>query len=364
MSEPEMENQQADVQLKQVSKSFGDVLAVDNISFNIGHGDFFSILGPSGCGKTTTLRMLGGFIDPDEGEVLIGGKVVNGVPPSNRDTNMVFQQLALFPHMTVFDNIGFGLKMKKVEKGEIQTRVQEMLRLVRLDDYGDRRISQLSGGQQQRIAIARALINRPQVLLLDEPLGALDLQLRFDMQEELKRVQHQVGTTFVYVTHDQGEALTMSDRIAVMHEGRLVQIGSPTEIYEQPRTAFVAKFIGNTNLIEANVEGSENGDIVVRVGPLLVRGKALEPPPTNEVQISVRPEKVILGSRAGELPNHFQGRVLSSVFKGTMYEYRVALDGDITLDVVISNHESAERFAVDSTIDIGWHVTSAQVLPK
>lgn len=359
-----MSNQQADVQLKQVSKSFGDVLAVDNVSFNIGHGEFFSILGPSGCGKTTTLRMLGGFIDPDKGEVLIGGKVVNGVPPSDRNTNMVFQQLALFPHMSVFDNIGFGLKMKKVDREEIKSRVQEMLRLMRLEDYGERRISQLSGGQQQRIAIARALINRPQVLLLDEPLGALDLQLRFDMQEELKRVQDRVGTTFVYVTHDQGEALTMSDRIAVMHAGSLVQIGSPTEIYEKPRTAFVAKFIGNTNLIKATVEGSENDDVVVQAGPLLIRGKAIEPLTSKEAWISVRPEKVILGSQASKLSNHFQGRVLSSVFKGTVYEYQIALGDDITFDAVVSNDDSEERFNVESTIDIGWHVTSAQILPE
>jgi spermidine/putrescine transport system ATP-binding protein len=307
---------------------------------------------------------LGGFIDPDEGEVLIEGKVVNGVPPSDRDTNMVFQQLALFPHMSVFDNIGFGLKMKKVDREEIKSRVLEMLRLVRLEDYDKRRISQLSGGQQQRIAIARALINRPQVLLLDEPLGALDLQLRFNMQEELKRVQDQVGTTFVYVTHDQGEALAMSDRIAVMNEGRLVQIGSPTEIYEKPRTAFVAKFIGNTNLIKITVEGSENSEVVVRAGPLLMRGKAIEPIISKEAWISIRPEKVVLGSRASELSNHFQGRVLKTVFKGTVYEYQIALDDDIIFDAVVSNDDSEERFDVDSTIDVGWHVTSAQILPE
>jgi len=355
---------EADVQLNSVTKMYGDVLAVDDVSFSIARGEFFSILGPSGCGKTTTLRMLGGFIDPDQGEVWIGGKLVNGVSPSARSTNMVFQQLALFPHMNVFDNIGFGLRMRKVSRDEIRSRVGEMLRLVRLEDFADRRINQLSGGQQQRIAIARALINRPQVLLLDEPLGALDLQLRFDMQEELKRVQHEVGTTFVYVTHDQGEALTMSDRIAVMHNGKLMQAGTPNEIYEEPRTAFVAKFIGNTNLIEATIESAGEDSAVVRSGPILIHARITERPEGKKGWVSLRPEKIVVGSAATALDNHYQGRIISSVFKGTVYEYRIALPGDIMLDAVVPNEESRERFAVDSTVDVGWHRSTAHLLPE
>ena len=364
MADQELATVQADVQLRNVTKTFGNVLAVDDVSFNIGRGEFFSILGPSGCGKTTTLRMLGGFIDPDEGEVRIGGQVVNGVPPSARSTNMVFQQLALFPHMNVFDNIGFGLRMHKVSRAEIRSRVHEILRLVRLDGYADRRINQLSGGQQQRIAIARALINRPRVLLLDEPLGALDLQLRFDMQEELKRVQHEVGTTFVYVTHDQGEALTMSDRIAVMHQGKLIQVGTPNVIYEEPRTAFVAKFIGNTNLIEAIIESAGEDGAVVRSGPLVIHGLIAEEPDGEQGWVSVRPEKIVIGAAATAMDNHYQGRIISSVFKGTVYEYRIALPGDIMLDAVVPNDERSERFAIDSTVDVGWRRSTAHVLPE
>ncbi|WP_342819036.1 ABC transporter ATP-binding protein, partial [Candidatus Hadarchaeum sp.] len=260
-----------DVEVKNVTKKFGEVIAVDNISFTVEKGQFFSLLGPSGCGKTTTLRMICGFETPTEGEIFIDGKPMTNVPPYKRPTNLVFQNLALFPHMNVYDNIAFGLRIKKVPEPEIQKRVKEMLELVRLPGYEKRKISQLSGGEKQRIAIVRALVNRPAVLLLDEPLGPLDLKLREEMVVELKRIKREVGTTFIYVTHDQGEALTMSDKIAVMNKGKIVQMGTPLEIYERPNSKFVADFIGGTNFFEGRyrdgvVEVDKLGKIIVAPG--------------------------------------------------------------------------------------------------
>ena len=241
------------VELREVTKKFGEVTAVDQIDLQIGDGEFFSLLGPSGCGKTTTLRMIGGFEMPTSGEVFISGEAQGFKPPFQRPVNTVFQSYALFPHMNIFQNVAFGLQMKKVPKDEIKTRVDEMLELVQLPGMGSRKPNQLSGGQQQRVALARALINHPQVLLLDEPLGALDLKLRKAMQLELKDIQERVGITFIYVTHDQEEALTMSDRIAVMNLGKVLQIGSAQEIYEQPQSRFVADFIGETNYLSGKV---------------------------------------------------------------------------------------------------------------
>jgi spermidine/putrescine transport system ATP-binding protein len=232
------------ISIRDVRKSFGDVHAVDGISLDIAEGEFLTLLGPSGCGKTTTMRMVAGFEEPDEGTILLRGNDVVGVPPNKREVNMCFQHYALFPHMNVAKNIAYGLKLKKVEKAERDRRVAEMLALVRLEGHEERKPAQLSGGQQQRIALARALVNRPAALLLDEPLGALDVKLRKQMQLELKRIQHELGTTFVYVTHDQDEALSMSDRIAVMNQGVIEQLGVPREVYEQPATPFVADFVG------------------------------------------------------------------------------------------------------------------------
>src|SRR5512145_1230470 len=242
-----------DVELQNITKRFGDFIAVDDVSLDIKDGEFFSLLGPSGCGKTTCLRMIAGFELPSEGEIKIRGKSMGDTPPYKRPVNTVFQNYALFPHMTVFENVAFGLEMQKVSRAEIKTRVKEALEMVRLPQLADRKPRQLSGGQQQRIALARALVNRPQVLLLDEPLSALDLKLRKAMQLELKELQHQVGITFIFVTHDQEEAITMSDRIAVMNEGVVQQVGAPREIYESPRNRFVADFIGETNFIEGEV---------------------------------------------------------------------------------------------------------------
>jgi spermidine/putrescine transport system ATP-binding protein len=235
-----------------VSKRFGGVAAVDDVSLEIGEGEFFSLLGPSGCGKTTTLRMIAGFETPDAGRVLLQGSDVTTTPANRRPVNMVFQQYALFPHMTIYDNVAFGLKMRGVPRGEHRPRVTELLRIVSLEGYERRRPRQLSGGQQQRVALARALVNRPAALLLDEPLGALDVKLRKQMQLELKRIQHELGTTFVYVTHDQDEALAMSDRIAVMNGGRVEQLGTPRQVYEQPSTEFVADFIGSLNVLDVD----------------------------------------------------------------------------------------------------------------
>src|SRR5437764_4486797 len=250
-----------EVGLYDVTKRFGNVVAVDHVTIEVAHGEFFSLLGPSGCGKTTSLRMIAGFEEPESGRVTLTGRDIVGVPPYRRNVNTVFQSYALFPHLTVFDNVAFGLRRKKVAKHEARDRVQRYLRLVQLEGYDDRRPQQLSGGQQQRVALARALVNQPAVLLLDEPLGALDLKLRKQMQLELMRIQREVGVTFVYVTHDQEEALVMSDRLAVMSQGKVEQIGFPEDIYERPTTRFVAGFIGTSNIVEAPVVG-RSGDLV------------------------------------------------------------------------------------------------------
>ncbi|MCY3634336.1 MAG: spermidine/putrescine ABC transporter ATP-binding protein, partial [bacterium] len=249
--------QTAAVELTAITKRFGSVVAVDNVDLEIADGEFFALLGPSGCGKTTTLRMVAGLEFPTEGSLKIFGNEAGTLPPNKRPVNTVFQDYALFPHMTVEANVAFGLKMQRVAKGEIADRVQEAISLVRLEGLEQRRSQQLSGGQRQRVALARALVNRPKVLLLDEPLGALDLKLRQEMQGELKALQREVGITFVFVTHDQEEALTMADRIGVMNEGELLQVGTPSEIYEHPVNRFVANFIGQTNLLDASVVSND-----------------------------------------------------------------------------------------------------------
>jgi spermidine/putrescine transport system ATP-binding protein len=285
------------IEIDHVVKRFGDFVAVDDADFAIRQGEFFSLLGPSGCGKTTTLRMIAGFDQPTSGAVRLDGVDVSKVPPNKRDVNTVFQQYALFPHMNVFDNVAFGPQSKKVDKATIKRRVAEMLEVVRLTDFASRRPAQLSGGQQQRVALARALVNLPKALLLDEPLGALDLKLRHAMQFELKRIQREVGITFVYVTHDQEEALTMSDRIAVMSEGRVEQIGTPTEIYDNPASVFVAGFIGQANLWSATVTEHSGAHAVVTAlgGSTFVGGcnddavRAGTP-----VTLMVRPERIAI----------------------------------------------------------------------
>ena len=290
-----MESSIAAVELSDVTKKFGDFVAVEAINLTIADGEFFSLLGPSGCGKTTTLRMIAGFEQPSAGDLRILGQSVAGIPAHRRPVNTVFQSYALFPHMTVAQNVGFGLEMAKVPKNEIKQRVQDALDLVQLPKLGERKPSQLSGGQQQRVALARALVNRPKLLLLDEPLGALDLKLRKAMQLELKHIQQQVGITFVYVTHDQEEALTMSDRIAVMSAGKVQQVGRPHEIYEHPANRFVADFIGETNFIEGNVIASDGEIVTVNANGTHLRGSSDYPVSNGQqVALALRPEKIAL----------------------------------------------------------------------
>jgi spermidine/putrescine transport system ATP-binding protein len=313
-----------DVRLEEVVKEFGDVRAVDGISLEIPRGSFFALLGPSGCGKTTTLRMIGGFEETTSGRIFLGDRDVVGLPPYKRDVNTVFQSYALFPHMTVADNVAFGLHRKGIGKGEARTRVAEILELVDLAGRENRKPRQLSGGQQQRVALARAIVCNPRVLLLDEPLGALDLKLRKQMQLELKRIQNEVGITFVHVTHDQEEAMTMADTIAVMNHGRIDQLGTPAELYERPRTAFVAGFLGKSNLLDGTIAG----DGLVRLADgseLRVRTNGA----SGRVSVGVRPEKISLGNGG---VNRLAGRVKESAYIGVATEVVVATTvGELTV---------------------------------
>jgi spermidine/putrescine transport system ATP-binding protein len=308
----------ADVRLVDVTKRFEDVTAVDRLSLEIEHGSFFALLGPSGCGKTTTLRMIGGFEQPTEGQIYLGDREVSGLPSYKRDVNTVFQSYALFPHLSVFENVAFGLRRRGVRGQTLTGQVDEILRLVGLEGLGKRKPRQLSGGQQQRVAVARALVNKPKVLLLDEPLGALDLKLRKQMQLELKGIQHDVAITFVHVTHDQEEAMTMADRIAVMNRGRIEQLGTPTELYETPRTAFVASFLGVSNLIAGTVSGSDTVRLhrgpEVRVRPDALAGR------TGEVAVGIRPEKIELGQGQS---NSLDGTVVEQAYVGVSTQYIV-----------------------------------------
>jgi putative spermidine/putrescine transport system ATP-binding protein len=325
-----------DIRLAGVRKTYGDVTAVDGVDLEIRRGEFFTLLGPSGSGKTTCLRMIAGFERPDEGRIELAGEDVSRLPPAERDVNTVFQDYALFPHMSVGDNVAYGLKVKKVAKAERTQRVGEALKMVRLDGYGDRRPSQLSGGQRQRVALARALVNRPRVLLLDEPLGALDLKLRQQLQVELKRIQSEVGITFVYVTHDQDEALTMSDRIAVMDGGHVLQVGSPRDVYEDPGSRFVAGFVGVSNLLELPVEHAADGVLTLRLGPedaVAGEGSAAE---GATAVVTIRPERIAIDSAPGD-GCHVRGTVRESLYAGPTSRFVVELDGGGELMVVRQN---------------------------
>ncbi len=319
-----------DVRLAGVRKTFGEVVAVDRVDLEVRRGEFFTLLGPSGSGKTTTLRMIAGFEEPDEGTVEIAGRDVTGVPPYEREVNTVFQDYALFPHMTVAENVEYGMRVRKVAKGERRRRAREALAMVRLEGFEERKPGELSGGQRQRVALARAIVNRPRVLLLDEPLGALDLKLREQMQVELKRIQHEVGITFVYVTHDQEEALTMSDRIAVFNAGHVEQVGSPAEVYEAPATPFVSGFVGFSNVIERD-------------------GR----------RFTVRPEKIQI-LEPGEASNGLhteRGRIEDVAYAGMITRYLVVLDRGGELQVVRQNLErsSAEALAESGReVTVGW----------
>jgi spermidine/putrescine transport system ATP-binding protein len=345
----------AEIRLIDLEKRFGGVRAVDGVSLDVATGEFFSLLGPSGCGKTTTLRMIGGFELPSGGRILLRDRDITMDPPDKRPVNMVFQHYALFPHLNVGDNIGFGLKRTGVAKADIGRRVGEALGLVRLEGYERRKPNQLSGGQQQRVALARALVNRPNVLLLDEPLGALDLKLRRQLQLELKRIQSEVGITFVYVTHDQEEALTMSDRIAVMHAGRVEQLGTPEELYERPATRFVADFIGTTNLLRGVVE--PDGQVRLSSGELIrVAHDGLGP--GEEVELSVRPESISLVP--AEAVGALRGTVSQAAYLGTNVSYQVRTTGGLSLSILAS--KTGPRLPVNSDVAIAWPASEALVL--
>ncbi|MEK8127176.1 ABC transporter ATP-binding protein [Paenibacillus filicis] len=351
------------IEARGVVKRFGGKAAVDHVSLQVKRGEFISLLGPSGCGKTTLLRMLGGLEHPDQGVILLGGQDVSAIPAYGRNTNMIFQQLALFPHMDVFNNIAYGLKVKKVPRAEIQRRVAEVLELVQLPEYGSRAITQLSGGQAQRIAIARALVNKPDVLLLDEPLSALDMQLRLDMQRELKRIQRESGGTFIFVTHDQGEALNMSDRIGVMRSGSLLQYGTPDEIYERPADSFVAKFIGETNLLPVRVLGAESGRLHVEWHGHRLQVAAPQSGPAaaagEQGQLSIRFEYIRVGEEAAELPNRTKARVVDTVYGGTMMRYRLVSDDGIELTAHRLHQPGGLRYGIGDIVDIGWRSEDA-----
>jgi spermidine/putrescine transport system ATP-binding protein len=344
----------ADVRLEHVTKRFDDVVAVDDVSLAIEPGRFFALLGPSGCGKTTTLRMIGGFEQPDAGTIFLGDRPVTGLPPYRRDVNTVFQSYALFPHLSIFENVAFGLRRRKAPRRDIEGRVKEMLKLVELEGMGKRKPRQLSGGQQQRVALARALVNSPRVLLLDEPLGALDLKLRKQMQLFLKRIQHDLGITFVHVTHDQEEAMTMADSIAVMSRGRIEQLGTPADLYERPGTSFVAGFLGVSNLLHGVVSGPHtmrvDGAGEIRVADGL-------PPEGARAAVGVRPEKLRLG---GDGANTIPGTVAERAYTGVSTQYVVDTAAGSMTVFVQSSGDATEGDAVI----LGWDPESTFVVEE
>ena len=349
---------ESDVSIRKLVKRFGDLVAVDGIDLEVPRGAFVTFLGPSGCGKTTTLRMIGGFEHPDSGEIYLKGEPMGRRPPHKRDTSMVFQNYALFPHMSVADNIGFGLRERKMAKDEIRRRVSNMLKLIELEDRGKRKPRQLSGGQQQRVALARSLVIEPTVLLLDEPLGALDLKLRKQMQIELKRIQQQVGITFIYVTHDQEEALTMSDRIVVMNQGRVEQEGSAEEIFDRPKTRFVAGFMGSQNIIDVQVADRDASSTKLRLGSNTVTLPVAVAPGVSAGAIAVRPEKVRL-----DVANGWQGTVQERIYKGVMMSYSIRLDDGTEIDAEVAHDDVRHRHEVGDTVRVSFRPEDAVFIP-
>jgi spermidine/putrescine transport system ATP-binding protein len=357
------------VELKGVTKRFGDVKAVDDINLTIRRGEFFSLLGPSGCGKTTTLRLVAGFETPTKGEILINNINISNKRPYERNVNTVFQSYALFPHLTVTGNIRFGLERKKTPKGRMKELIEEALDLVRMTGMENRYPRQLSGGQQQRVALARALILRPEVLLLDEPLGALDLKLRKEMQLELKSLQERVGITFIYVTHDQEEALTMSDRIAVMDQGRLVQVGAPEEIYDFPKTRFVADFIGVSNFFSGQIAAVNDNHLILKtVGGLNVALSAKKGYTIGQsVHFSVRPEKFKIEpeTKTSDWENRFVGEITNKIYLGDSIHYVIALSPKENITVFLKNESAAYQqisFSVGDKVQVSWHRDDSVIL--
>lgn len=352
------------VQLDKVRKQYGSFVAVHEADFTIGRGEFFAMLGPSGCGKTTTLKMIAGFEEPTSGRILLEGVDVSDVPPYRRNVNTVFQQYALFPHMSVFDNIAFGPRSKKLDESETKRRVNEMLEVVRLGEFASRRPAQLSGGQQQRVALARALVNYPSALLLDEPLAALDLKLREAMQIELKRIQREVGITFVFVTHDQGEALTMSDRIAVMSEGRVEQVGAPFEIYSRPESLFVAGFIGSANLLPGTVASHDASGIRVDLlgGTQVVVGannsaNDVEVTTGAAVTVMVRPEQMIVGHEG-----NVNITVTDTVYQGSSLRIVGKLSNGTEVSAVVPVDPQRVTPESGDSLSLSWNSSSPYLL--
>ncbi len=353
-----------EVQLVDLVKRFGDFTAVAGINLDMPSGEFFSLLGPSGCGKTTSLRMIAGFERPSEGQILLDGVDMAQTPPHKRNVNTVFQNYALFPHLTVEENVAFGLKYKDVSKQEMRERVGRSLELVALTGFGTRRPSQLSGGQQQRVALARALILNPAVLLLDEPLGALDAKLRKRLQIELKALQEEVGITFIYVTHDQEEALTMSDRIAVMSQGRVEQVGPPKEIYEEPATAYVADFLGVSNLMDSTAAGQTTGGCAVSIGEFsFVAGQGDEDT-RGQAKVTIRPERVNLEAQGATGPNRVPGMVERVVYVGSVLQVIVNLAPGQRIQAWVQNEGGAVPFESGAPVTVHFPPEALRVLPE
>jgi spermidine/putrescine transport system ATP-binding protein len=358
------------ISLQSVTKRFGSVTAVDAVSLDIREGEFITLLGPSGCGKTTTMRMIAGFEEPDQGQILLRGHDVVGIPPNKREVNMCFQHYALFPHMTVEENIAYSLRLRKVSKEERHAEVRTMLEIVRLEGYETRRPGKLSGGQQQRVALARALINRPAALLLDEPLGALDVKLRKQMELELKRIQLELGTTFVYVTHDQEEALSMSDRIAVMNAGVIEQLGMPREVYDHPDTPFVADFVGVLNAVEFRVDAKDGEDAVMRIDDrerIIVPAAGATAGTGATLLVAVRPERI--GLAPGEVDgtgassaSRLTGKVAQVVYLGTLTQFHVDTRIDKRFVVHRLSDEGTAGVVEGDTVTLTWARDDASVL--
>lgn len=353
-----------EVELLNVSKRFADTLAVDSVTLRVTGGEFLTLLGPSGCGKTTLLRMVAGFEVPDEGSVMLGGRDVTGVPPFKRDVTTVFQQYALFPHMNVFENVAFGLKQKRVARESVKARVAEALEMVKMGGLDRRLPSELSGGQQQRVALARALVLHPRVLLLDEPLAALDQKLRKQMQIELKSLQQRVGISFVYVTHDQEEALTMSDRIVVMNAGRVEQSGRAEEIYERPRTEFVASFIGVSNIIKGTVAGRRDEYSIIKLGDCEVEALGDDMKVGDSIRLMVRPEKIVMTFDRPD--GALAATVESAVYLGDSTHWKVKLSDGQSLTVLEQNRAASRpvQDRVGSEVRVSWNPDSAVILKR
>jgi len=353
------------VGVEAVSRRFGAVAAVDRVSLDVADGEFVCLLGPSGCGKTTLLRLIGGFETADEGRITLLGEDVTALPAHRRRTNMIFQHLALFPHMNVFDNIAFGLRMRRVAEGDVKRKVAAALELVRLGDHAGRRIDQLSGGQKQRIAIARAVVNEPAVLLLDEPLGALDLRLRIEVQDELRRLQRSLGSPFIFVTHDQGEAMAIGDRIVVMKGGHIEQAGSPTEIYRRPQSLFVATFVGNTNILAGTVAGATETGLAVRAaGRVLDCAAPQALRPGDRAAVAIRHEALRLRRHIAQAEDMgLTATVTDTVFLGAMIRHVLRLADGTALTAEIAAAEDATLFAMGETVTVSWPATAPTAFP-